>query len=236
MKLKAHLLASALVISAAPAFAQSANNEVGALSFGSSTAGLGSVATKDALSFPNAGNSAQASPQLSFAGSQNTVSRNTGGGLGTGRDWTGFYVGGQVGYASVDTSLAGNDEDIIGGIIAGYDFDLGNVVVGGGLDYDFADISLAGGVADLENVFRVRGRVGYKIGDGLIYAAGGYALADTDTLGSDDGYFIGAGYEHFVTQNFTLGGEVLYHDFGSFNSTGVNVDATTVQIRGTFRF
>jgi hypothetical protein len=39
-----------------------------------------------------------------------------------------------------------------------------------------------------------------------------------------------------VTDQFSLGGEVLYHEFDNFSGTGADVDATTVQVRGTFRF
>ena len=39
-----------------------------------------------------------------------------------------------------------------------------------------------------------------------------------------------------ITQNFAMGGEVLYHEFDNFNSTNTDVEATTVQVRGTFRF
>ena len=154
----------------------------------------------------------------------------------TGPDWTGFYAGAQLGYADIDTNVSGSNGDVIGGLVAGYDLDLGNWVVGGGLDYDFADISVANGAADVESVFRAKLRGGYKLGNGLLYGTGGYAMADTDTLGSDDGHFIGAGYEHLVTENLSVGGEVLYHEFDNYNSTPVDVDATTVQIRGTFRF
>lgn len=156
--------------------------------------------------------------------------------VATSPNWTGFYVGGQLGYANVDTNVAGVDgDDIIGGFVAGYDYDLGNWVVGAGLDYDFADIGLAPGVS-VENVFRVKLRGGYKIGNGLLYATGGYANADTSTLGDDDGYFIGAGYEHLISEQFSLGGELLYHEFDNFNSTAIDVEATTIQLRGTFRF
>lgn len=151
-------------------------------------------------------------------------------------DWTGPYIGAQLGYGNVDTNIPGVDgDDFIGGIVAGYDYDFGQWVLGGGLDYDFADINL-GGATKLENVWRAKLRAGYKVGNGLAYATGGYANADTSTLGSDDGYFIGAGYEHLVGQNFSVGGEVLYHAFDSFNSTPIDVEATTVQLRGTFRF
>ncbi len=152
-------------------------------------------------------------------------------------NWTGFYAGGQLGYGNVDTDLPGVDGDgLIGGLVLGYDYDLGNNwVVGGGLDYDWADIDLAPGIS-VENVFRAKLRGGYKIGNGLLYGTGGYAWADTDSVGDDDGYFVGAGYEHMVTQNISVGGELLYRQFDSFGTANTDVDATTVQARATFRF
>ena len=80
-------------------------------------------------------------------------------------------------------------------------------------------------------MFRAKLRAGPKIGRGLLYGTGGYAWADTDNIGSDDGWFIGAGYEHRVTDQFSLGGELLYHEFD-----GGDIDATTLQARATFRF
>ena len=153
----------------------------------------------------------------------------------TGPDWTGAYGGLQLGYADVGSNAAVNGDDWIAGLTAGYDYDLGDFVLGGGIDYDFADISLGGGL-QLESVFRAKLRGGYKIGNGLLYGTGGYALADTNTLGSEDGYFIGAGYEHLITDNLSLGGEVLYHEFDNYGSTATDVDATTYQAHATFRF
>jgi opacity protein-like surface antigen len=150
-------------------------------------------------------------------------------------NWTGFYGGAQLGFGSVDTSVSGADEDIIGGFTGGYDYDFGQWVVGGGLDYDFADID-AGPNNALEEVFRAKARAGYKIGQGLLYGTGGYAIANTQTAGTDDGWLIGAGYEHMITDQFSVGAEALYHEFDSFNNSGADVDATTVQARALFRF
>ena len=150
-------------------------------------------------------------------------------------NWTGFYGGVQLGWADVDSNAAPKGDDWIAGITGGYDYDLGDWVIGGGLDYDVTDVSLGGGL-NLDSVFRAKLRGGVKIGNGLAYATGGYALADTNLLGDEDGYFIGAGYEHMVAQNISVGGEVLYHEFDNFGPTAVDVDATTYQVRATFRF
>ena len=154
-------------------------------------------------------------------------------------NWTGLYGGAQLGYNNLDSNISGGDETVIGGLFVGYDYDFGDFVLGSSLDYDFteADVSNAPNPqVDLENIFRAKLRAGYKLGNGLIYGTGGYAKAFTDNLGDDDGYFIGAGYETMVTDNFSLGGELLYHEFDNFNGTNADVEPTTVQLRGTFRF
>ncbi|MEO0751954.1 MAG: outer membrane beta-barrel protein [Pseudomonadota bacterium] len=154
----------------------------------------------------------------------------------SGQDWTGFYGGVQLGYANIDTNVPGVDGDgFIGGLIAGYDYDFGTFVLGGGLDYDFSDITLTPGV-NVDNVFRAKVRGGVELGNGLLYATGGYAQADASLLGTEDGYFIGAGYDYLINDQFSVGGEVLYHEFNNYGPTTIDVEATTFQIRGAFRF
>ena len=85
-------------------------------------------------------------------------------------------------------------------------------------------------------MFRLKVRGGPKIDRGLVYGAAGWVNADTSNLGDDDGWFIGGGYEYMVSDRFSVGGEVLYHQFDSFNGTGNDIDFTTLQVRATFRF
>jgi len=155
-----------------------------------------------------------------------------------GRDWTGGYAGLQLGYADVEaTASAGtttSGDDVIGGFTAGYDWDFGNFVLGAGLDADIADLSV--GAATLERVYRLKVRGGYDLGNGLLYATAGGAGADIDGLGYDTGYFVGAGYEHMVTDTISLGGEVLYHEFDDFKASGTDIEATTFQVRANYRF
>ena len=159
-------------------------------------------------------------------------------------NWTGFYAGGQLGYANVELGVLGlsvDESGFIGGLTAGYDYDLGDWVIGAGFDYDWADVEFdlgGGATADIDSIWRAKLRGGYKIGNGLLYATAGYAQVEASAtgLGSDneDGYFVGGGYEHMVTQNMSLGGEVLYHDFDV--PSGTSAEATTAQVRATFRF
>lgn len=149
-------------------------------------------------------------------------------------DWTGFYVGGQFGAVFGDADISGDDESVIGGVTLGYDYDFGRWVLGGALDYDFTDFDIAPG-SSVEEIFRLKVRGGPKIGRGLLYGAGGYANADSDNSGDEDGWFLGGGYEYMVNDRFSVGGEVLYHEFDGFAGTN-DVEATSVQVRATFRF
>lgn len=154
-------------------------------------------------------------------------------------DWTGFYVGLQGNYVDVETDGAA-ELDGDGGLIgfrAGYDYDLGRTVVGGFLHYDTGSVDLDDSDIELEDVLRIGARIGYDGGRNLYYLAGGYAEAGTDDVGDADGYFLGAGYEVFLTDSITLGAEALYHDFDDFDGIDdVDGDATTIGLNVNFRF
>ncbi|MDW4547829.1 porin family protein [Defluviimonas sp. D31] len=155
-----------------------------------------------------------------------------------GTDWTGFYVGGDLTYGDVGTS--GPDGDgFMYGLRAGYDYDFGNWVLGGRLDYDWSDIDLAQRAGSLDSVWRVGARAGADLGRTLIYGIGGYAEADASLNGvgySDDGWFVGAGADYLITDRWTVGAEILYHEFSNFAATGVDIDATTASLTAGFRF
>ncbi len=158
-------------------------------------------------------------------------------------DWTGAYGGVQLGWGMLNADGGGLDEDgdgVIGGITAGYDWDLGNYVVGVGLDYNAANIETDPGNATLDALGRARVRAGFDTGNWLIYGTGGAAYADASIVGtgaeSDWGWFAGAGAEYRVNQNLSVAGEALYHRFDDFDSTGVDLDTTTLQARVLYRF
>ncbi|MGB7263350.1 MAG: outer membrane beta-barrel protein [Albidovulum sp.] len=156
-----------------------------------------------------------------------------------GGDWTGGYVGAQLGYG--DVSATGLDGDgLLYGLRGGYDWDLGNWVVGAGVDWDKTDIDLGTTAGDqLDSVARLKLRAGYDLGQTLVYGTAGAARAKADIGGvsrSDNGWFAGIGAEYALTDQWSVGGEILTHQFNDFDSTGIDVDATTATVNVGFRF
>lgn len=146
-------------------------------------------------------------------------------------DWTGGYVGGQVGYGELDDGLEG--DDWIGGVQAGYDWDLGDWVVGVGADANFGNIETSAG--DLESLSRLKLRGGYDFGNTLLYATTGASYADGEDLGSSWGYFGGLGVEVKATENWSVQTEVSKHWFDDFDGYG-NVDAIVGTVGVNYRF
>ena len=155
-------------------------------------------------------------------------------------DWTGPYIGAQLGYADIDSNGGGLDGNgFLGGVHAGYRWDFGSYVAGAEIDYDSADIDLGGTAGTLDDVARLKLMGGAKFGNSLLYATAGAARASatvgTDSL-SDSGWFIGAGMDVAVSERWSVGGELLQHRFSDFDGSGVDLDATTLKAKVSLRF
>lgn len=149
-------------------------------------------------------------------------------------DWTGGYGGLNLGYSDIDGTGDVDGDDTTFGVHLGYDYDFGKYVLGGELEYDKADIDL-GGVANSDSVTRLKLRGGYDFGKTLLYATAGAAHLQTD-IGDDTGAFAGVGVAYQVSDRFTVGGELLEHRLDDIGGSGVDADATTFNLRGSFRF
>lgn len=163
-----------------------------------------------------------------------------------GSDWTGFYAGLQFGRTSGDwigASGATVSSDSAGsyGFHIGYAHDLGQWVVGAELDHDRAELTysipIAGGgaVAGTEEhgITRLKLRAGYDLGPALAYATIGIAELDSSILDYDTGTVTGLGVAWQAMPDVVMGLELLDHDFEHRN---VAVEATTVNLRLTYRF
>lgn len=148
-------------------------------------------------------------------------------------DWTGPYVGLSFGNLSSQTGNL-NKDGAVYGIYGGYDYDFGDVVVGGEVDFQAGGDYELGGV-DVDNVTRIKARAGYDFGNTLVYGTAGVARIDS-SIGDANGPVGGVGFDYRVTDGFSIGGEALAHRFEDVGGTGTDVDAQTYSLRGTFRF
>jgi outer membrane immunogenic protein len=157
-----------------------------------------------------------------------------------GTTWSGFYIGGNLGAAFDPHDLSikdlseeqdltlkfSNDTELIGGVHAGYNWQMESWLMGVEGDFDFAD--------NINYLASVRGRLGWALGSWLLYGTGGVAFIDTDNdfvvVSADDGlfsfsngntdtgYVVGGGLEYKIGPQLSLGLEGLYYDFGSDSS------------------
>ena len=169
-------------------------------------------------------------------------------------DWTGAYIGGQIGYGAIDIDPDGfvdpggvfvpggepGADGFFGGVHAGYNYDLGNVVLGGEIDYDFIFRDLDDVTdGELQGIGRARLKAGWDMGRVLPYVTGGlgYAMAEVgdDSL-SGVGYVVGAGIYFAATDNIIVGADYLYHRFDNFDDTTVDIDGHAVRARVSYKF
>jgi outer membrane immunogenic protein len=162
-------------------------------------------------------------------------------------NWTGFYIGGNIGGAFADNnSLQGSNGRFMGGAQAGFDYQFApNWVIGIEAQYDWLSNNNNNGVlfpatgtvitANNNQLGSVTGRFGYTWGPALLYAKGGYAWRDSNnfnvaTVGGPaafttdgnhtNGYTVGAGLEYMFAPNWSAKLEYQYYNFGSTTFTG----------------
>lgn len=155
----------------------------------------------------------------------------------TGGDWGGAYAGAHLGYADVNVGTDGNGA--IGGLQAGYRWDLGTAVLGAEIDASASNVSFDGSDDTIDSIARLKLQAGYDMGRTLVYLTGGAAYAKADIGGtsySDTGYFGGIGMDYALNESWTVGGEILQHKFSDFDGTGLDPDATTAAVRVNYRF
>jgi opacity protein-like surface antigen len=157
-------------------------------------------------------------------------------------DWTGPYVGGQLGlgWASIVES---GDPDIdgdgpLGGVHLGYNQDFGSFVLGVELQYNVANIEFDSGDPDdtIESLAHLKLRGGYDTGATLFYGAIGVAEAQSDGGDSGSGNLYGLGIEHRFSERLSGGVEYLVHEFDDFYSGGIDLEVQTLQARVSLHF
>jgi outer membrane immunogenic protein len=177
--------------------------------------------------------------------------------------WAGLYVGGHLGagFGSTDTmgSAIGDlaTSGFSGGILGGYNIQLGSLVAGVEADIAWANIdgsestSFAAATASHDWLSSVRARIGYATESWLVYATGGLAIADFNVDVEDfagrvtreatpSGWVLGGGAEYAVSPQLSLRGEVLHYSFEETRVPAANLtadpDITTVRAGISMRF
>lgn len=168
--------------------------------------------------------------------------------------WSGFYVGANLGYGFVHSDRVGvfdptylgsigkaNSKGLLGGLQAGYNWQSGSMVYGLEGDFNWTGMKKSvggvvpgyGATAKIPMFATLRARVGYAMGNVLVYATGGLAVSDvkyrlvdfgTGTATSHDNWraswTLGAGLEYAFNNNWSTKVEYLYVSTGK-HSIGV---------------
>lgn len=147
-------------------------------------------------------------------------------------DWSGFYGGLSVGKGEAKNATASVDTTSRG-LFLGYNYDMGQYVLGGELAYDVWD-SNASGSNDVSNV-RLLGRVGYDAGRVLPYLTAGFANISESGF-SETGFAYGAGVDFMATDNVIVGLQYLEQRYEDIDNSNVDLDLSSVSLRVSYKF
>jgi outer membrane immunogenic protein len=176
--------------------------------------------------------------------------------------WSGFYLGinggGGFGRSTWDQTGAFNVSGGLVGGTMGYNWQVGQAVLGLEGDIDWSGIKgttnnlcAVGCTTSTDWLGTARGRLGYAFDRFLPYITGGLAVGDirasapgfAGVTKTNAGWTIGAGFEFAIAGNWTAKAEYLHVDLGNFNcglSCGPtvtnNVSYRTEIVRGGLNF
>jgi outer membrane immunogenic protein len=149
-------------------------------------------------------------------------------------NWNGFYAGLNIGYEWGKVTNSGfNPSGVAGGGQLGYNWQIGQFVLGGETDIQASAADDTFAPYKFSNPWfgTLRGRAGFAINNVLLYATAGLAygglkaelgsLTESKTL---VGWTGGVGLEYGFAQNWSAKVEYLYMDLGSRAYTITGVD------------
>ncbi len=164
--------------------------------------------------------------------------------------WTGFYVGADIGGGWANDAARNttpvpnlrfpyNGSGVVGGLYAGYNYQLSNaIVLGVEADIDATSINGSINPTDVTNNVKdnipwqgsLRGRLGYAINNVLLYATGGLAFGGLQMNYSDTaapfnattnttqaGWTVGGGLDYAFNTNWIGRVEYRYTKFSAYN-------------------
>jgi hypothetical protein len=183
-------------------------------------------------------------------------------------DWSGLYAGGAVSKMDGKTQSSdfgvevGPEFDMDGealSVFAGYNFTATNWVYGAEIAYSTGKNFILNSVTDeplesaagryyTDNFIDLKARAGYDFGRSMVYGVLGYSMGDySRNDGTDretlnvDGISYGTGVDFIVSENFFLGGEILFRDMDHDESTlqpgrTGEINTQSISIRAGYKF
>ena len=155
--------------------------------------------------------------------------------------WSGVYAAVSVGYDQItDTNGLVTDygEGSIYGAVVGYNHQVDErFVVGVEADFNQYDISFTkASFIDVVDVISARARVGFVLGDAMIYATAGIVYGTTNINLEDYGRVVGVGVDYKLTEYIFAGVNYQHINFRNFDSAGINANLDSVRARVGFHF
>lgn len=154
-------------------------------------------------------------------------------------NWTGFYFGGHIGYGWGDTLVGGDMDGFLGGVQAGYNWQLSRNWVFG-IEADISGTDLNNAVpAHVDYLGTLRARVGYTWDRTMFYGTGGLAWNRASVVGvhdTDTGYALGLGLEWAFAPNWSAKVEYMYYAFDNTSFVPTDLDISTVKFGVNYRF
>lgn len=158
-------------------------------------------------------------------------------------DWGGFYGGVQLEYGEATAAAGLGSVDLDGmnyGIFGGYRVDYGTTVFGFEIDIVSSDMSVSGGVGEVDTISRATLELGYDAGNALIYGTVGVvgmSISPSAPFDDDDWGFVGGvGVDYRLGASSFIAAELLYHQIDDFSGSGTDIDATTLGVGIGFQF
>ncbi|MCB1330561.1 MAG: porin family protein [Maritimibacter sp.] len=152
-------------------------------------------------------------------------------------EWDGFYAGLIGGIQNGEVTPGPFDFDGVSyGGFAGYNFQTGNTVFGAEIAAQRGTLDFAPPSLTMDMLVDAKVRVGYSMGDALLFASGGYSTAGTTIGFAAKGWNAGAGLDFAVTDKVFVGAEYVYRSMPTTVPAGFDVTSHAGQLRAGLKF
>ncbi len=155
--------------------------------------------------------------------------------------WSGVYAAASIGYDNISDNnglISDYGEGSIYGGVIGYNHQVDeNFVVGIEGDYNKYNIAFTKLPSiSVIDVGSLRGRIGFVVGDAMIYATGGIAYGTTNINLEDFGRVIGVGVDYKITDYIFAGINYQHYSFRNFDNSGIRADLESLRLRVGVQF